>query len=305
MDCMQEACIKIQRPINDLIDFYSSVKSICLETSLKVYDDEQKVAAIKNARLETVSELMKLIQENYRVYTAIEEYKYSGDFMWESGLLEVLSCEIKSKYIEFDYYSFKYDSVKKQPDFYDDQLPYFSFIINEITLLQFNSTIDDLEWEYIKKNVTHVDGTSEKSKEITNTETLDNSTKKPSFNSKLNDKQIEILTECINDGRLFDRTITSQDLIKFFSCTLENKFKSIHNKLIAYLFNSLSEYEYIISTWQNVIDTNELIICPNSDNILLARDLHQANSRAKSIKPSRFEIIDKYIEQLNIHKTTA
>ena len=240
MDSLEEICNKIQRPINDLISYQSSLNWLCLETSLKIYDEEQKIATIKNARLETASALVKLIQENDRVYKALEKWYESGIFMWESGLMEVLSTDIKSKYRAFDYYSFNYDSVKKEPDFYDAQLPYFSFIISEMSLLQFNSTIDYLEGKYIKKNVTLVDGTSDKTKGITNTETIDNSTNKTPFNSNFNDKQIEILTECINDGGLFDRTISSQDLINFLSCTLKKPLKSIHNERIAYFFYLLN-----------------------------------------------------------------
>ena len=304
MDSLEEICNKIQRPINDLISYHSSLNWLCLETSLKIYDEEQKIATIKNARLETVSALVKLIQENDRVYKALEKWYESGIFMWESGLMEVLSTDIKSKYRAFDYYSFNYDSVKKQPDFYDDQLPYFSFIINEMSLLQFKKVINYLESVYVKKSFFSDKEPEKFTKEKKSIPEYDKDNK-ITFNADLNENQFIILTECINEVKMFDTVITSQDLIKFFSCTLEKKLKSVHNRRIVYLFNGLNHNNYITNTWQNVISLNELILKPSGCNFINAADLSAANNRNKDKKPSRYETINKYLEQLKIHQTTA
>jgi hypothetical protein len=218
--------------------------------------------------------------------------------------LEVLSCEIKSKYIEFDYYSFKFENAKNQLNFYDDQLPYLSFIVNELSLLRFKDNIDYFESVYVEKSFLSFKEPEESTKEKKSITEYDKDNKS-TFNATFNDKQIEILTECINEVKIFSTTITSEVLKSLFTCTLKDKaLRSSKNRLLVYLFDLLNTNEYIAAEWQSTICNNKLILAPKKNDYLNIQDLSSANDACGNRPPKGHEKINIYIDKLKKHSTT-
>ena len=74
--------------------------------------------------------------------------------------------------------------------------------------------------------------------------------------------------------------------------------ESNNNRLLAYLMMQLSCYNYIAYEWQSVIANNKLVLAKIKDKYLTRSDLSSATDNVKCIYPKGYEIIDKYIKQL-------
>ena len=72
----------------------------------------------------------------------------------------------------------------------------------------------------------------------------------------------------------------------------------IYTRLLAYLMMQLSCYNYIVYEWQSVIANNKLILKKIKGEPLTRTDLSSATDQAKNIYPKGYEIIDKFIKQL-------
>ena len=84
----------------------------------------------------------------------------------------------------------------------------------------------------------------------------------------------------------------------FSTCKLNGVLKSNNNRLLAYLMMQLSCYNYIAYEWQSVIANNRLVLAKIKDKHLTRSDLSSATDNVKCIYPKGYEIIDKYIKQL-------
>lgn len=89
-----------------------------------------------------------------------------------------------------------------------------------------------------------------------------------------------------------------QNTYRFFNCKLDGVLKVNNTRLLAYLMMQLSCYNYIIYEWQSVIANNKLILKKIKGEPLTRTDLSSATDQAKNIYPKGYEIIDKYIKQL-------
>lgn len=118
------------------------------------------------------------------------------------------------------------------------------------------------------------------------------------FKSSFSDKEIEILTNCINEAHIFTTTISPIILKSFFVCTLEGALKSNNNSLLAYLMMNLNKLGYITNNWQSVIASKQLIYKKTKDNYLTKTDLSTPTEKVQCIFPRGYEIIDKYIKEL-------
>lgn len=118
------------------------------------------------------------------------------------------------------------------------------------------------------------------------------------FKSSFSDKEIEILTNCINEAHIFTTTISPTILKSFFVCTLDGALKSNNNSLLAYLMMSLNRLGYITNNWQSVIASKQLIYKKTKDNYLTKTDLSTPTEKVQGILPRGYEIIDKYIKEL-------
>lgn len=298
---LKEVCNKIQKTMNEIIQHECKVKARALEEGLKVLNEKQKIEAIENIRIETSFELGAMVKQHYKIYDAIVRWENNKDFMWESSLIEVLTFDERMKYRNCPSNDYSLEKYKEQSDIYDKKLPYLSFIIKAMVLLKFKYSIDHLEFLYVKRKEESklaIRNTCYSDQTISETQNK-NKVENP-FEVKLDDKQIEILTECINEAHLFATTITTDILVKLFTCKLQTPLKSRNNRSIAYLFFRL-EGKYITYEWAAVIDNNKLILASKKDGYLNSSDLYEAKSKVLEKTSSFKTIIDKYIEQLKKH----
>ena len=214
-----------------------------------------------------VTENIVAIQQKYRVVRNIVLDMDIPDFLWESG--------------------------------YDGRLPYLSIIVNLVVLSKYLRYLQEQESNYHTDAVAIQEQALPKEKE----ESADTNPtkivgKSNPFKSTLKANEIKLLTDCVNEANMFTTTVSAKILTDFFNCKLNGVLKVNNTRLLAYLMMQLSCYNYIVYEWQSVIANNKLILKKIKGEPLTRTDLSSATDQAKNIYPKGYEIIDKYIKQL-------
>ena len=246
-----------------------------------------------------VAENIVAIQQKYRVVRNIILNMDIPGFLWESGYFEDLNPDERKKYIGFRCSDFDMDAYLHEPSYYDERLPYFSTVVNLVVLSKYLCHLQEQESKYYTDTVASQEQTLPKEKN----ESIDaNPTKivgkSNPFKSTLKANEIKLLTECVNEANMFTTTVSTKILTDFFNCKLDGVLKVNNTRLLAYLMMQLSCYNYIVYEWQSVIANNKLILKKIKGEPLTRTDLSSATDQAKNIYPKGYEIIDKYIKQL-------
>ena len=246
-----------------------------------------------------VTENIVAIQQKYRVVRNIVLDMDIPDFLWESGFFEDLDSDERKKYIGFRCSDFDMDAYLHEPSCYDGRLPYLSIIVNLVVLSKYLRHLQKQESNYYTDVVAIQEQALPKEKE----ESADiNPTKivgkNNPFKSTLKAREIKLLTECVNETNMFTTTVSAKILTDFFNCNLDGVLRVNNTRLLAYLMMQLSCYNYIVYEWQSVIANNKLILKKIKGEPLTRTDLSSATDQAKNIYPKGYEIIDKYIKQL-------
>lgn len=121
------------------------------------------------------------------------------------------------------------------------------------------------------------------------------------FDSILNDRQIELITDCINEVKMFNASVTVDDLKAILSCKPNAILRSNNNRYVAFLFSELSNRSLITVNWQSVIANNKLFLSKDKsrDKYLNQGDLATATNYVKGISHEKgFATIYNYIKQL-------
>ena len=246
-----------------------------------------------------VTENIVAIQQKYRVVRNIVLDMDIPDFLWESGYFEDLNSDERKKYIGFRCSDFDMDAYLHEPSCYDGRLPYLSIIVNLVVLSKYLRYLQDQERNYHTDAVAIQEQALPKEKE----ESADTNPtkivgKSNPFKSTLKANEIKLLTDCVNEANMFTTTVSAKILTDFFNCKLNGVLKVNNTRLLAYLMMQLSCYNYIVYEWQSVIANNKLILKKIKGEPLTRTDLSSATDQAKNIYPKGYEIIDKYIKQL-------
>jgi len=299
---LKEACNKLQRPINDIIQRECEIKVRGLEERLKALNQKQIIAALDNARIELGDELESMVRQCFRIYVVVDQWKDSKNFMWGGGLMEVLTSDEKGQYMAFPSESCYLEKYEQQSDIYDKELPYLSFIIKEMVLLKFRPEINLLEDWYVEKETPKpvLSDVGAKMKQYQNLTRNSPKMENP-FLASFSDNQLEILTKCLTEAKVFSTHITKDIVKNLFEAKSDFLLRSANNKLLAYFFDLLNSGKYIVNEWQAVISNNRLILAPIKDEYLNNHDLNVATYTCKEDAPKGYEIIDKYIDQLKEH----
>lgn len=80
------------------------------------------------------------------------------------------------------------------------------------------------------------------------------------FESTLTDGQIEHLADCINEVKMFNTSVTPEELKAIFICKPKTILRSNNNRLIAFFFSGLSDRNLITPNWQSVIANYHLFL---------------------------------------------
>lgn len=246
-----------------------------------------------------VTENIVAIQQKYRVVRNIVLDMDIPDFLWESGYFEDLNSDERKKYIGFHCSDFDMDAYLHEPSCYDGRLPYLSIIVNLVVLSKYLRYLQEQESNYHTDAVAIQEQALPKEKE----ESADTNPtkivgKSNPFKSTLKANEIKLLTDCVNEANMFTTTVSAKILTDFFNCKLNGVLKVNNTRLLAYLMMQLSCYNYIVYEWQSVIANNRLILKKIKGEPLTRTDLSSATDQAKNIYPKGYEIIDKYIKQL-------
>ena len=246
-----------------------------------------------------VTENIVAIQQKYRVVRNIVLDMDIPDFLWESGYFEDLNSDERKKYIGFRCSDFDMDAYLHEPSCYDGRLPYLSIIVNLVVLSKYLRYLQEQESNYHTDAVAIQEQALPKEKE----ESADTNPtkivgKSNPFKSTLKANEIKLLTDCVNEANMFTTTVGAKILTDFFNCKLNGVLKVNNTRLLAYLMMQLSCYNYIVYEWQSVIANNKLILKKIKGEPLTRTDLSSATDQAKNIYPKGYEIIDKYIKQL-------
>lgn len=124
------------------------------------------------------------------------------------------------------------------------------------------------------------------------------------FESVLTDGQIAYLADCINDVKMFNTSVTSEELKAIFACKPKAILRSNNNRLIAFFFSGLSDRELITPNWQSVIANYQLFLSKdkNREKYINQSDLSSATNQIRDIGvEGKYTTIDNYLKQVKKH----
>ena len=265
---------------------------------------EQADELEKQEYIRTADELAQLYIR-YSVLDDIQNFYSIPDFFWESGFYEALKPDEKRKYLLFSPLSFDYSRYEQDNSAYDEELPYFSVVVKTVVLERYSAYLRKKKEDRARAEL-EPQPEQEVQKPTTNTELPIKvvppiaETENP-FGSILNDKQIELIVDCINEVKMFNASVTVDDLKAILSCKPNAILRSNNNRYVAFLFSELSSRSLITANWQSVIANNNLFLSKDKsrDKYLNQGDLATATNYVKGISHEKgFATIYNYIKQL-------
>lgn len=124
------------------------------------------------------------------------------------------------------------------------------------------------------------------------------------FESVLTDGQIAYLTDCINDVKMFNTSVTPEELKAIFACKPKAILRSNNNRLIAFFFSGLSDRELITPNWQSVIANYQLFLSKDKsrEKYINQSDLSSATNQIRDIGvEGKYTTINNYLKQVKKH----
>lgn len=155
-----------------------------------------------------VTENVVTVQQKYHALRSISLDMDIPNFLWESGFLEDLTTDEKKKYIAFQCSDFNMDAYLQESVCYNEQLPYFSIIIDFVVLSKYLSYLQKQESKYYADIAAVQEPILPKEKDDkTEDKPIKIVGKSNPFKSVLTPKEIRLLTECINEAHIFTTII--------------------------------------------------------------------------------------------------
>lgn len=294
----------IQGIFNRCINHACQIITDSIATKSEYLSREQADELEKQEYIRTADELAQLYIR-YSVLDDIQNFYSIPDFFWESGFYEALKPDEKRKYLLFSPLSFDYSRYEQDNSAYDEELPYFSVVVRVVVLERYSAYLRKKK-EDRTQTETQPQQEQEVPKPTANTEFPIKAmppiaeTENP-FGSILNDKQIELIVDCINEVKMFNASVTVDDLKAILSCKPNAILRSNNNRYVAFLFSELSSRSLITANWQSVIANNNLFLSKDKsrDKYLNQGDLATATNYVKGISHEKgFATIYNYIKQL-------
>lgn len=124
------------------------------------------------------------------------------------------------------------------------------------------------------------------------------------FESVLTDGQIAYLADCINDVKMFNTSVTAEELKAIFACKPQAILRSNNNRLIAFFFSGLSDRELITPNWQSVIANYQLFLSKDKsrEKYINQSDLSSATNQIRDIGvEGKYTTINNYLKQVKKH----
>ena len=251
-----------------------------------------------------ITDKLSSIYMKYSALSCVEESYNENNFLWDSTFYESLNKEQMGKYSNFDLSTFDYSKYFENHTLYDEDLPMFSSLIDAILYERYSHylkcEIEKIELSEIKKSFQrhstivydNIEPSQTKEKPVIVGNEIN------PFKSDFSEEQIEILTDCINEVKLFTTSVSPKITKNLFDCNLKGVLKSNNNRLLAYLMQSLNLRGYVTNEWQSTIARSKLILGKTKDTPLTRTDLSTAADQINMKQPKGWETIDNYIKQL-------
>ena len=251
-----------------------------------------------------ITDKLSSIYMKYSALSCVEESYNENNFLWDSTFYESLNKEQMGKYSNFDLSTFDYSKYFENHTLYDEDLPMFSSLIDAILYERYSHylkcEIEKIELSEIKKSFQrhstivydNIEPSQTKEKPVIVGNEIN------PFKSDFSEEQIEILTDCINEVKLFTTSVSPKITKNLFDCNLKGVLKSNNNRLLAYLMQSLNLRGYVTNEWQSTIARSKLILGKTKDTLLTRTDLSTATDQINMKQPKGWETIDNYIKQL-------
>jgi len=283
MNKLESVVDSVQQFANLCIRREYELRSYSFSAKLEHLNEKQTQTVVDSELLKTTDELMLIIRHS-PILLSLSDYIENPNFLWDSTFIEMLSTDEKKKDVKFNTSLLDIATYTDNPQIYDTELPHLSSIVEYAVLVRYIN--------YLKKFV--------QAEDLPEPPKPDKPEQPRHFESKFEDWQIDILTECVNEARIFNAPITSQMMKDILLCKLKEPLRVAKNKnkLLAYLFYQLDNRSYIVRDWQAVCAKNELFISSGKGIILQQGNFSSAVSQNNEFPPKDCHIIDKYIKQL-------
>lgn len=210
-------------------------------------------------------------------------------FLWEGGFFEALNTGEKRKYLAFSALSFDYSRYERDNSAYDAELPYFSAVVNVVVRERYAA--------YLRQRETSLSESLQKpaiaTPPIAETENP--------FDSTLTEEQIAYLAAAVNDVKMFNVSLSADELKAIFACKPEAIVRSNNNRLVAFFFSGLSSRGLITPNWQSVIANYKLFLSKDTtrDKYINQSDLSTATNYIRDVGvEGKYATLERFLMQV-------
>jgi len=251
-------------------------------------DPEQVLQVERQEYSRTADELAEL----YLHHSVLSDLRFCYSepaFLWEGGFFEALNADEKRKYLAFFVPSFDYPRYERDNTAYDADLPYFSAVVNIVVRERYAAYLQQRETPSLaspQKPVIAAPPIAE--------------TENP-FDSILTDKQIAYLASAVNDVKMFNVSLSTDELKAIFACKPEAIVRSNNNRLVAFFFFGLSSRGLITPNWQSVIANHKLFLSKDisRDKYINQSDLSTATNYIRDVGvEGKYATLERYLMQV-------
>lgn len=258
-------------------------------------DHEQMRELERQENIRTGDELAEM----YLRHSVLSDIRYcysDAAFLWESSFFEALNADEKKKYRTFSLSSFDYSRYEREPTIYDVSLPYFSVVVRTVVLERYAAYLGDrkrAEWHAKENRTTDAEFPPKAVPPIAETDNP--------FDSILTEPQVAFLAEAVNDVKMFNVSLTADDLAAILAGKPHAIVRSNNNRLVAFFFSGLSSRGLITPNWQSVIANYKLFLSKDRsrDKYINQSDLSTATNYIRDVgAEGKYATIEKYLKQV-------
>ena len=281
--------VELQKIFDRCIQHACRVFEERITTKTARLDPEQRQAQERLEYNRVADELAEL----YMHHSVLSDLRFCYSepaFLWEGGFFEALHADEKKKYLAFFVPSFDYSRYERDNTAYDAELPYFSAVVNVVVRERYAA--------YLRQREISMSESSQKSASIAAPPIAE--TENP-FDSILTDEQIAYLAAAVNDVKMFNVSLSADELKAIFDCKPKAIVRSNNNRLVAFFFSGLSSRGLITPNWQSVIANHKLFLSKDTtrDKYINHSDLSTATNYIRDVGvEGKYATLERYLIQV-------
>ena len=192
--------------------------------------DPEQMQEMERQEYNRIADKLAELYLHHSVLSALRFCYSEPAFLWEGGFFETLHAGEKKKYLAFSVPSFDYSRYERDNTAYDTELPYFSAVVNIVVRERYAA--------YLRQREISISESSQKSASIAAPPIAE--TENP-FDSILTDEQIAYLAVAVNDVKMFNVSLSADELKAIFACKPEAIVRSNNNRLVAFFFLGIEQ----------------------------------------------------------------